>query len=72
MLVIWCMWWKSHKPNKNFGSNVFYSMIFGKNLDQDESNDMLDYMKALIIEAELIRSNPDNFHLANTQSSDDI
>ena len=47
-------------------------MIFGKNLDLGEPNDMLDHMLPLIIEAELIRSNSNNFQCPNTHPSDDI
>ena len=47
-------------------------MIFGKNINQDESNDMLDCMISLIIDRELIHSNPNNFHPWNTLPSDDI
>ena len=63
VLVVWCMWLTSHKTNKNFNSNRFYLMIFGKNLNQDESDDMLDCMKPLIIDRALIHSNPNNFYL---------
>ena len=72
MLVVWCMRLASHKTNENFISNLFYLRIFGNNLDQYESNDMLDHMHPFIAEGELNRSNPNNFQLQNTRPSGDI
>ena len=59
--MVWCMRLTPHKTNENYNSNVFYFMIFGNNSDPDKSNDMLDVMKPLNIDCELIRSNSNNF-----------